>query len=192
MYRILFGLYLLRVPFLLNAQPTLTEGAALLFKNTKSNIAIAEKNKLFIDVRFRLSGDRKQFVAEGDDNKEFPFDAQVLPTDLNKDNQEEIFIIYGNSYTSGNAGSSVLVFIKNAAGKYIQHLGFPGAVPDALNGSSKNYPDLIIGGPGMEFPIWKWNGTTYVFFRKIKDSEYGAIKKTGIEEASKQYTSSIK
>lgn len=174
------------------AQTNLTEGAALLFKNTRSTLTAAEKNKLFIDLNFKLSKDRKQFVGEGDDAKEYPFDVFVYPVDLNKDGKEEIFVTYGNSFTSGNTGSSVVAFIKNAAGKYEANLGFPGMSPDVLSTASKGYPDLLIGGPGMEFPIWKWNGAAYVFSRKIKDSEYEKLKKTTIEELSKNYTATLK
>ncbi|MFM9911868.1 MAG: hypothetical protein ACKVOW_21290 [Chitinophagaceae bacterium] len=192
MLKIIITSFLITITIASQAQPALTEGAALLFKNTKSNSTVAEKNKLFIDLNFRISKDRKQFVADGDDSKEFPFDVFVMPTDVNKDGQEEIFITFGNSYTSGSTGSSVLVFIKNAAGKYIPHLGFPGTTPEALAVSNKGYPDLLIGGPGFEFPIWKWNGTGYVFSRKIKDSDYPALKKTSVEEISKTYTAALK
>lgn len=191
--KILFTLIILiAAPFLINAQTNLTEGASLLFKNTKSTLTPAEKNKLFIDLHFLLSKDRKQFIAEGDDGKEFPFDVRVMPTDLNKDGKEEIFITYGNSFTSGNTGSSVIVFIKNAAGKYEMNLGFPGMTPDALTTAGSNYPELLIGGPGMEFPVWKWNGSAYVYARKVKDSDYEKLKKTNIEELSKTYTSGLR
>jgi hypothetical protein len=170
-----------------SAQTALTEGAALLFKNTKSALSVIEKNKLFIDTRFRLSKDRKQFVAEEDENKDYPFDAKLFPTDLNKDGKEEIFIVFGNTFTSGNTGSSVYLFIKNTAGKYENQFGFPGMVPDALATGNKGYPDLVIGGPGMEYPVYRWNGNSYAYFRKISDADYAKAKKTSIEELSKMY-----
>ena len=71
--------------------------------------------------------------------------------------------------------------LKNAAGKYVQHLGFPGTMPEAITASGKGYPDLIIGGPGTEYPVWKWNGNGYVFSRKITDAEYSKLKKTPIQ-----------
>ena len=191
MTRLLIAIFALCFPFLLQAQ-SLTEGATLLFKNSKSNLTPSEKNKLFIDLQFRLSKDRNQFVADGDVNKEFPFDVHVMPTDFNKDGKEEVFIVYGNSYTSGGAGSSVVVFIKNAAGKYESQLGFPGTAPDVLATVNKGYPDLLIGGPGSEYPVWKWNGINYVLARKVKDSEYEKLKKTSLGEASKAYQSTIK
>lgn len=169
------------------SQSTLTEGAVLLFKNSKSTLSIIEKNKLFIDTKFRLSKDRKQFVAEEDENKDYPFGARVFPTDLNKDGKEEVFIVFGNTFTSGNTGSSVYLFVKNASGKYENQLGFPGMTPDALTTGNKGYPDLVIGGPGMEYPVWRWNGNSYAYFRRITDADYAKAKKTSVEELSKQY-----
>ena len=191
MFRMIVIFFTLFTPVLLSAQ-SLTEGSTLLFKNSKSNLTTAEKNKLFIDLQFHLSKDRKQFIADGDENKEFPFDAQVMPTDFNKDGKEEVFIIYGNSHTSGGAGSTVVVFIKNPAGKFESQLGFPGTAPDVLATSNKGYPELLIGGPGSEYPVWKWDGSSYVFARKVKDSEYEKLKKTSLAEASKAYQSTIK
>ena len=191
MNRLLTAAFVLCFPLLLNAQ-SLIEGAALLFKNSKSNLSVAEKNKLFIDLQFHLSKDRQHFVADADVNKEFPFSAQLMPTDFNKDGKEEVFIIYGNSYTSGGAGSSVIVFIKNAAGKYESQLGIPGTAPDVLATANKGYPDLLIGGPGSEYPVWKWNGTSYVLARKVTDSEYDKLKKTSLDEVSRAYQATIK
>ena len=42
----------------------LSEGAALLFKDTKSNLNNNEKNRLFSDMGFTLSKDKKQFMFE--------------------------------------------------------------------------------------------------------------------------------
>jgi hypothetical protein len=186
MTRTLVFLILMAAPLLSQSQ-SLTEGAMLLFRNTKSNLTVAEKNKLFIDIGFRLSNDRKQFVIEGDDNKEFPFTATVMPVDLNKDGNEEVFVLFGNSFTSGQTGSSIIVFIKNADGKYTKHLNFPGTSPDVLSTVNKGYPDLLIGGPGFEYPVWKWNGSDFILARKVSDKEYEKLKKTSLEELSKAY-----
>ena len=189
--RIAIILFAVVLPLMAGAQ-SLTEGAALLFKNIKSTLTTAEKNKLFIDAGFRLSKDRQQFTAEGDDTGEYPFSAFVAPTDLNKDGAEEVFIVYGNTYTSGAAGSSVIVFIKNPAGKYVKHLDVPGMSPDVLATTGKGYPDLLIGGPGSEYPVYHWNGNDYAMSRKIADKDYVVLKKTSLAELSKSYSATIK
>jgi hypothetical protein len=138
-----------------------------------------------------LSGDKDQPFASDKDSKDFPFGAMVYPTDMNKDNKEEVFISFGNTYTSGNTGSSIVLFIKDVKGTYITQLGFPGTVPDVLTTTNQGYPDLLIGGPGFEYPVWKWNGKAYVFGRNVKDADYEKLKKQSLEQLSKAYQQTI-
>jgi hypothetical protein len=168
----------------------LSKGAALLFKNVKSKLTASQKNKIFDSLGFKVSKDGKQFIQDVE-SADYPFDAFVYPTDLNKDAKEEIFIVYGNTFTSGNTGSSIVIFIADKNDAYKMNLGFPGLLPDALATSNLNYPDLLIGGPGMEFPVWRWNGKMYDYFKTVKDADYEKLKKTGVEDLSKAYTNSL-
>lgn len=186
-FALLFA-FLFTAPLL--ATPLITEpseGAKVLFKGVPCKLTDAEKEAIYKKMGFTLSKDKTQFVLADDKDKEYPFTAQVLPTDMNADGKEEIFVVYGNSFTSGNAGTSVVLFIKNAVGVYSMHLGFPGTVPDAMATKSGGYPDLLISGPGMEFPVWRWNGKAYAHYRQVKDSEYGKLKLKNIEDVSKEY-----
>jgi len=166
--------------------------AAKLFENVKSNTSPDEKNLIAKSLGFILSGNKDLPFAQDKDSKDYPFASTVMPTDMNKDGKEEIFITYGNSYTSGNAESSVILFIKNAAGVYEMNLGFPGVTPDVLTTMNKGYPDLIVGGPGFDFPVLRWNGKTYNNYKSIIDSEYGKMKKTGTDVLSKEYQKTVK
>jgi len=176
------------------AQPptTLNAVAAQLFKNVKTKLTVIEKNVIATKIGFVLSSNKDEPFAQDKESKEFPFTASVFPTDLNKDGKEDVFIIFGNTYTSGQAGSSVALFIKNTAGVYTTNLGFPGMAPDVFVTLNKGYPDLLIGGPGFEYPVWRWNGKEYVYFKSVKDSAYGNLKKTGVEELSTIYQQTIK
>lgn len=187
MKKLFLAAALMVLSFSLIAQPALTPGARQLFKNTNSKLSVSEKNKIYSLTGFLLSKDKKQFVVDKD-AMDFPFDAFVYPVDLNKDGREEIVILFGNGFTSGHTGSSVMLFIKNSAGNYQANLGFPGTSPYALTVLNKGFPDLVIGGPGWDFPVWRWNGSAYAFNRKITDKQLDAVKKTDIETLSKQYT----
>ena len=88
-------------------------------------------------------------------------------------------------------GSSIVVFIADKNDTYKANLGFPGILPDALATTNAGYPDLLIGGPGMEFPVWRWNGKEYDYLKEVKDADYEKLKKTSIEDLSKAYTSGI-
>ncbi len=170
---------------------TLSKGAALLFKNVKTTLTINQKNKIFDSLGIKISKDEKKFIID-DDSGDYPFDALVYPTDLNKDGKEEIFITYGNTFTSGNTGVSIAAFIEDKNGVYKTNLNFPGLLPEALTTINFGYPDLLIGGPGMEFPIWRWNGNEYNFLKELKDADYPKLKTTSIEDLSKAYINTIK
>ncbi|HUH33651.1 MAG TPA: hypothetical protein VLZ28_06830 [Daejeonella sp.] len=166
---------------------TITKGAAVLFKNVPSKLSVADKNQIFKQLGFALSGDASQPFALDSESKEYPFAVQILPTDMNKDGYEEIFVLYGNSYTSGATGGSVVLFIKNNTGQYHTNLGFPG-IPQALPETKDGYNDLLIGGPGFDFPLWRWDGKEYAPYKTVKDSELAKMKVLEISELSKAYT----
>lgn len=192
MKRIMLVCVLFYSPNNIHAQTnSLSKGASLLFKNVKSKLTVIQENKIFDSLGFKLSKDGKQFISD-DESADYPFDAIVYPTDLNKDGAEEIFVVFGNTYTSGMAGSSVTLFIEDKNGVYKSNLGFPGMLPDALTTGSAGYPDLLIGGPGMQFPVWRWNGKGYDYFREVKGANYDKLKKTSVEDVSKAYTGSLK
>ena len=170
----------------------LTTIAIELFKGVKTTLSITEKNFISQKTGFVLSGDKGQPFALDKDSKEYPFAANVLPVDLNKDGKEEVFILFGNGFTSGNTGSSVVLFIKNATGAYEMNFGFPGVMPDVLTSSNQGFPDILIGGPGMEYPVFRWNGKLYDNYRMVKDSDYGRLKKTSVEQLSKEYVGMMK
>lgn len=177
----------------ITAQNNSAEGTKLLFQNIKTKLTTAEKAQVFERSGLILSADKKQFAIAGDPaSGENPFDAKVFPTDINNDGKEEIFIIFGNSYTSGDIGTNVLLFIKDKAGKYQSNFGFSGASPDILPTKNLGYPDLLIGGPGFEFPIWRWNGKEYVFNKKISESNLKKLKTSTIEAVSRIYVNNAK
>ena len=189
----LSGTSLLFSLFSLFGQTTtsLSPVAASLFQNVKSKLNIEEKNFIAKKLGFILSGKKDLPFALDKDSRDYPFGVSVMPTDMNKDGKEEIFITYGNSYTSGNAGSSVVLFIKNSSAVYEMNLGFPGMTPDVLTTISKGYPDLLVGGPGFEFPVLRWNGKLYDNYKSVKDSEYEKLKKTSADQLSKQYQETV-
>lgn len=194
MKQLLLCLFLLLHASLLLAQDNtqLKPIAGLLFKNVKTTISVTEKNGIATQLAFVVSGNKDLPFALDKDSKEYPFRAFVFPTDMNKDGKEEIFVFYGNGYTSGNTGSSIVVFIKNAAGAYTAHLGFPGTSPDILTTANLGYADLLVGGPGFEFPVLRWNGKTYNNHRVVKNKDYEKLKKISLEEYSKAYQGTIK
>lgn len=185
------GIFLLQVTVSSQSTNQLNGVATLLFKNVRSKLTVDEKNKIAAMLGFVLSGNTNEPFAQDKDSKEYPFNASVYTVDLNKDGKEEVFIVFGNSYTSGQTGSSLVLYIKNAAGSFLPHLGFPCISPDVLVTNNLGFPDLLIGGPSFEYPVYRWNGKTYDLFKKIKDAAYSQLKKTTLEDLSKAYQKSI-
>ncbi|HTN45273.1 MAG TPA: hypothetical protein VL098_02930 [Flavipsychrobacter sp.] len=169
----------------------LSPTAVLLFKNVKSKLTIIEKNAIAANLGFVLAPDRQSF-AQDKASLEYPFTAEVYPTDLNNDGTEELFVSFGNSYTSGATGASIVLYIKGATGAYHANLGFPGTLPDVISSTNKGYPDLVIGGPGFSFPIWRWKGSEYVLHKTINDRQLTAMKLKNVADYSRQYQNTLK
>lgn len=91
--------------------------------------------------------------------------TEVTDVDLNEDGIAEVFVIAGNSCTSGMAGSSIHLFIEDAEGHYVRHLGFPAGAWRKLETSNLGLPDLAFGGPGFCESVWRWDGATYQHHR---------------------------
>lgn len=142
--------------------------ATLLFANVKCKLTDDEKNEIASSTGFVLSGKKDEPFAMDKESLDYPYSSQVTITDMNKDGIEEVFIQYGNTFTSGNAGQSIVLYIKNKQGKYNMNLGFPGIDPQQQKTGYGGYPDLLIGGPGMQAPIWRWDGKEYKFYKSVK------------------------
>jgi len=176
-----------QAPVLVVEKDVLSEGANVLFSTAKTTLSIGEKNSIYMQLGFTLAVDRKRFVL-GEEAKDYPFEAYVFPTDLNGDGLEELFILYGNAYTAGMTGTNIIAFVKEGEGMvYRPQLGFPGTLPDALETVSEGWPDLVIGGPGFEFPVWRWDGKEYSYHRKISSADLVNMQTENIENISKGY-----
>lgn len=87
--------------------------------------------------------------------------SRVEEIDLNGDGVVEVFVLAGNTCTSGMDGSSVSLFIKDAEGSYGSHFGFPAGGWTTLEITNAGFPDIAIAGAGFCESVWRWDGTTY-------------------------------
>jgi len=165
-----------------------------IFRNLKSKLSVAQKNQIADSLYFVLVADTlAPFALAGDSSAlAYPFSAQAYPIDLNKDGIEELFVSYGNLYTSGNTGVEICVFIKNDQGIYQRNLGVSGMLPNVLKTVGNGYPDLLIGVPGMVYPIYKWNGNKYELGGQLLDRDYQQTPMYEIDSLSSSYQKNIK
>lgn len=148
-----------------------------LFANTVTTLNFIQKVEIFKLTGFKLDPNSdSMFVSGYDDDNEFPFDAYIYNTDFDKDGREEIFISYGNPFTSGRTGNSIMLLMPDYNNKYWQNFDFPGLPPECLK-SSTVFPDLLIPGPGFQYPVWKWDGQKYNFNRQVSDDFYAKNRK---------------
>lgn len=164
---------------------SLSPAASLLFKDVKSKLSISEKNYIAKLSNLTLSTDKKSFIIKED--PETNYSVEVYPLDLNNDGQEEVFIAQYSSWF-GNSGEDFTIYIKNEGGIYQSAISVLGN-PLILESVKGGYPDLVIGGPGFQFPVWQWNGKNYVGTKNISDAELQKLKTKSMEDASKEYTS---
>jgi hypothetical protein len=102
--------------------------------------------------------------------------------DLNGDGAEEVFVFWGNSSTSGNAGRTICLFIKDASRRYVMNLDFPAITYRKLPSKNQGFPDLEFGGSGFCQGVWRWNGCKYDYKCSIESEEGGSER---IEESRK-------
>jgi len=137
-------------------------GPALLFAGGRGDLSAEERLQVSNLLGLSVTPDGKGFTDQACGQ---PADARVEFRDMNADGRQEVLAIFGNSCTSGMAGSSALLLVRDADGKLQPNLGFPAASADPLPESNLGYPDLLIGGPGFCFPVWRWNGKEYIGLR---------------------------
>ncbi len=141
------------------AEPVDPPGPALLFAGGRGELSAAERLQVFDLLGLSVTPDGGGFV---DQICGQPAGATVEFRDMNSDGLQEILLIFGNTCTSGHAGSSAVLLIRDADGVLQPNLGFPAASADPLPATNQGYPDLLIGGPGFCFPVWRWNGKEYI------------------------------
>jgi hypothetical protein len=134
-----------------------TQGHTLLFHPDSTTILEADQRAIFESLEYVVSADGTslEVVDCG------PIFAQATETDLNGDGLVEVFVLGGNTCTSGMDGSTITLWIKNGDGSYAMNLGFPAGGWTVLETANMGYPDLSIGGAGFCEAVWRWDGTSY-------------------------------
>ena len=169
------------IPAAHTAEAGLTEGARLLFAHTTTRLTATQKNLLYKKLGLQLAPDRKGFRMDG-----FAVGAKAYTVDLNKDGAEEVFVLM-DGLLFGNTGEGVALFVKNSQQAYEHQVEVAGGIAVILDTPTNGYPDLVIAGPGFEFPLYKWNGKSYTHTRNISDDDLQNANTRTVEEYAKLY-----
>lgn len=81
--------------------------------------------------------------------------------DLNGDGLPEAVIVEGGSYCYGNTGQGYWLLSQRSDGRWQLMDRGTGIVEVLATKGHDGWPDLSIGGPGLCFPVLRWNGRAY-------------------------------
>ena len=82
-----------------------------------------------------------------------PVDVELHEVDVNNDGQKELLVVLGSAAVYGDTGQGFGLFAKTKA--TCCKLIFPqtNGMLGFTKGKNKGYRDIIVGGPGFEFPV---------------------------------------
>jgi hypothetical protein len=131
---------------------------ALLLSGETGGLSDADRSSILTELGLRATDDGRSLV---DGTCGRPVDHRVSFPDLDGDGTNEVVVDFGNACTSGLAGTSVALFVRDLAGRLRPSLGVPGLIAEIRPRERGGFPDLLIGGPGFCFGVWQWTGEAY-------------------------------
>lgn len=135
------------------ASPPAEVGAAL---------SPADEAAAFKAAGFKRKGQR--WVTEGCDD---PSSSTYAPgsvaevRDLNGDGRPEVLLTEGGTFCYGNTGQGYWLLSKLADGRWTLLTSRQGMAEFLTSKGQGGYPDILVGGPGLCFPVERWNGREY-------------------------------
>jgi len=169
-------IFVLSFSFFTSATFAAPEGIKVLFGNVNENLSVADKNEIFQTLGYSVTPDGTGLTSK--ECGEVSFESRVV--DLNGDGTPEVFVISGNTCTSGNTGASIDLFVNGSDGKYRKQLGFPAIDYEVMKEQNKGYPDLMFGGPGFCHGVWRWDGAKYEYHCS-RESQPGACTRKDVK-----------
>jgi hypothetical protein len=133
------------------------DGYRILFPADSTTIAEADQRAIFDQLGYLVGADESSLEVV-DCGSVY---TEVDEEDLNGDGVPEVFVLGGNSCTSGMSGYNLTLFIRDAEGGWGMNLGFPAGGWTKLETGNQGWPDLSIGGPGFCEAVYRWDGATY-------------------------------
>lgn len=150
--------------------------AYLMWTILVSSVVAGEKSKISqsdMEIIYKLiSLEKRQdgYIAQECENEKV--DPIVEMVDLNRDGVNEVFVLVNsNTGCYGFAGGNLILLVKDKKGQYNKNFDFSAGGYKILKTRNKGFPDIEIGGPGFCFPVWRWNGDKYEYYKKICENE---------------------
>ena len=156
---------------------------ALLFPDGTGGLSAEDRSTIVATLDLRPSDDGLDLL---DPTCGRVVNHAVSFPDLDGDGRNEVLVDFGNTCTSGMAGTSVILFVADDQGRYRPNLGFPGMIAEIRPREGARYPDLVIGGPGFCRGVWAWTGAEYEHARNEAQAPGGCHDRGGGDGGRRQ------
>jgi hypothetical protein len=126
----------------------------------------AEEATIFKAAGFTKHGSAwKSGKCEGMEGASYEPGKLEIYRDINGDGRPDAVVTEASGICYGNSGSHFWLLTKQANGSWkamINQTGIPEFVP--TNKGRGGWPSLSIGGPGLCFPVYRWNGRVWELY----------------------------
>jgi len=127
-----------------------------------SALSAVETSAAFVAAGFRQRGNQwRSACGEEDPSASYGAGSIDQVADLNGDGRPEAVIVEGGTYCYGMTGQGYWLLSQQADARWQLMASGTGMMQVLGTKGTSGYPDLSIGGPGLCFPVLRWNGREY-------------------------------
>lgn len=145
------------------ARPAADANEALFGKGRKLSQADLQDVLDQLGMRYVAQDGAAGFVDRKGCDEPYPLNAH-----FERDGgQEQLWVRGGDGCTSGEAGASVWVFVRDGEGRLRVNLGMPASQVRRTRDVSAGVHDLRVGSAAFCDRLWRWNGKAFVHLLNI-------------------------
>jgi hypothetical protein len=133
----------------------------LLAAMVAASAPLEEEAAIFKAAGFTLTAGKWRTDCDQPDSGSYEPGAIETYRDLNGDGRPEAVVTEGSTFCYGNTGTGFRLLTKAASGRWTVLHKSPGMAEFLKTRGVNQMPDMSVGGPGLCFPVLRWNGKSY-------------------------------